>query len=137
VTSAGLRSNVSVAVRYIDAWLRGTGAAALDSLMEDVATAEISRSQVWQWIASGTVTHDDQLPVTRERAEVILLDVVASLPRDRGGRIEDAAAIFREVALQDDFPAFLTSPAYRRYLVGSPADRVSGQDTSGGTRNRS
>ena len=54
VTSGGLRSNVSVAVRYIDAWLRGTGAAALDNLMEDAATAEISRSQVWQWIASGT-----------------------------------------------------------------------------------
>jgi malate synthase len=124
VTSAGLRSNVSVAVRYIDAWLRGTGAAALDNLMEDAATAEISRSQVWQWIASGTVTHDDQLPITRERVETILLDVVASLPQERGGRLDDAAAIFRQVALRDDFPAFLTNPAYQGHLVDSPADQV-------------
>ncbi|MEV0950992.1 malate synthase A [Promicromonospora sp. NPDC050249] len=124
VTSAGLRSNVSVAVRYIDAWLRGTGAAALDNLMEDAATAEISRSQVWQWIASGTVTHDDRLPITRERVETILLDVVASLPQEHGSRLDDAAAIFRQVALQDDFPAFLTNPAYQGHLVDSPADQV-------------
>jgi malate synthase len=91
--------------------------------MEDAATAEISRSQVWQWIASGTVTHDDQLPVTRERVETILLDVVASLPREPGSRLDDAAAIFREVALRDEFPAFLTSPAYQGYLVDSPVDR--------------
>ncbi|MFD7307661.1 malate synthase A [Promicromonospora sp. NPDC059942] len=123
VTSAGLRSNVSVAVRYLDAWLRGTGAAALDSLMEDAATAEISRSQVWQWIASGTVTDDDRQPVTRERVEAILLDVVASLPHGHGNRIDDAAEIFRAVALEDDFPAFLTSPAYQGHLVGSPVDR--------------
>jgi malate synthase len=124
VTSAGLRSNVSVAVRYIDAWLRGTGAAALDNLMEDAATAEIARSQVWQWIASGTVTDDDQLPVTRERVEALLLDVVASLSPDHGNRIEDAVAIFREAALQDAFPPFLTNPAYQGHLVGSRADQV-------------
>ncbi|MFD2026163.1 malate synthase A [Promicromonospora aerolata] len=124
VTSAGLRSNVSVAIRYLDAWLRGTGAAALDNLMEDAATAEISRSQVWQWIASGTVTDDDQLPVTRERVEAILLDVVASLSPDHGNRIEEAAAIFREVALKDAFPPFLTNAAYQGHLVGSAADQV-------------
>ncbi|MCP2263128.1 malate synthase A [Promicromonospora thailandica] len=123
VTSAGLRSNVSVAVRYLDAWLRGTGAAALDNLMEDAATAEISRSQVWQWIASGTVTDDDQEPVTRERVDAILLDVVADLPQEPGNRIEDAAAIFRQVALQDDFPPFLTTPAYQGHLVDSAVDR--------------
>ncbi|MFD7022107.1 malate synthase A [Promicromonospora sukumoe] len=123
VTSTGLRSNVTVAVRYLDAWLRGTGAAALDSLMEDAATAEISRSQVWQWIASGTLTDDDRQAITRERVDAILLDVVASLPHDQGNRVDDAAAIFRAVALEDDFPAFLTNPAYQGYLVGSPVDR--------------
>ncbi|GGM15186.1 malate synthase A [Promicromonospora citrea] len=123
VTSAGLRSNVSVAVRYLDAWLRGTGAAALDNLMEDAATAEISRSQVWQWIASGTVTDDDGQPVTRERVEAVLADVVDSLPDEPGNRIEDAAAVFRRVALRDDFPPFLTGPAYLGHLVDSPVDR--------------
>ncbi|GAB3161227.1 malate synthase A [Myceligenerans halotolerans] len=123
VTSEGLRANVSVAIRYIDSWLRGTGAAALDSLMEDAATAEISRSQVWQWIAAGTRTADDGRTVTRDRVAALILDVIAGLPRPHGHRVDDAAAIFRAVALGDDFPSFLTVGAYSQFLVGSAADQ--------------
>ncbi|GAA1852534.1 malate synthase A [Myceligenerans crystallogenes] len=123
VTSQGLRTNVSIAIRYLDSWLRGTGAAALDSLMEDAATAEISRSQVWQWIAAGTRTDDDGRTITRDRVESLILDVLAELPRPHGHRLDDATAVFRSVALGDDFPSFLTLGAYSQYLVGSPADQ--------------
>ena len=115
VTECGLRSNISVGVRYIASWLAGTGAAALDNLMEDAATAEISRSQVWQWIASGTRTEHG--PVTRERASVVLDEVLAGLARHDGDRYDDAAAVFREVALGEEFPEFLTAIAYGRYLA--------------------
>jgi malate synthase len=116
VTECGLRSNISVGVRYIASWLRGTGAAALDNLMEDAATAEISRSQVWQWIAAGIRTEHGR--VTRDRAAEVLAEVVAGFERFDGDRYDDAAAVFREVALGEDFPPFLTTIAYERYLAG-------------------
>jgi len=117
VTAAGLRTNVSVGVRYVESWLRGVGAAAIDHLMEDAATAEISRSQVWQWVASGTTT-EDGLPITRVRCEAVLRDVLRGLPRSSGDRFDDAVSLFREVALGEDFPPFLTTGAYARYLAG-------------------
>ena len=116
VTDVGLRDNVSIAVRYLDSWLRGLGAAAIDGLMEDAATAEISRSQVWQWIHQDVAT-DDGRPITRERVEDLLDELLASLPRTADDRFDDAAELFREVALRDEFPTFLTVPAYTRYLV--------------------
>jgi malate synthase len=116
VTDAGLRDNVSIAVRYLDSWLRGIGAAAIDGLMEDAATAEISRSQVWQWIHQDVAT-DDGRPITRERVEDLLDELLSSLPRTADDRLDDAAELFREVALRDEFPTFLTVPAYTRYLV--------------------
>ncbi len=116
VTECGLRSNISVGVRYIASWLRGTGAAALDNLMEDAATAEISRSQVWQWIAAGIRTEHGR--VTRDRASSVLDEVVAGFERFDGDRYDDAAAVFREVALGEAFPPFLTTIAYERYLAG-------------------
>ena len=122
VTAAGLRANVSVAVRYVESWLRGVGAAAIDHLMEDAATAEISRSQVWQWIASGTRT-ENGVPITRERVEALLAEIVDDLPRTPGDRVEDAAAVFRAVALAEDFPTFLTIGAYSQFLVGSDVDQ--------------
>jgi malate synthase len=95
ITDAGLHTNVSVGVRYLDAWLHGVGAAAIDNLMEDAATAEISRSQVWQWVRAGRF---DEERIRREVAEV-----------DAG---EEAKRLFLEVALQPELVEFLTVPAY-------------------------
>lgn len=116
VTDAGVRSNVSVAVRYLESWLRGTGAAAIDDLMEDAATAEISRSQIWQWIHQGTVTAEGNR-VTRAFVEGILQRVLAVTPRTADDRFDDAEDLFREVTLGESFPTFLTVPGYTRFLV--------------------
>jgi malate synthase len=97
ITDDGLRANVSVGARYLDAWLHGTGAAAIDNLMEDVATAEISRAQVWSWVASG------RFDVAAVRQEL-----------DRIDAAEEAKALFAEVALADRMPEFLTLSAYPR-----------------------
>ncbi len=115
VTAAGVRGNVSVAIRYIEAWLRGLGAVAIDDLMEDAATAEISRSQIWQWIHQDHRTAEGT-PITREYVESMVRDVMADAPRAAGDRFDDAAAVFREVALREEFPAFLTLPAYAKHL---------------------
>jgi malate synthase len=99
ITEDGLRTNVSVGIRYLESWLRGVGAAAIDNLMEDAATAEISRSQIWQWVRHGEIT--------AERAREVL---DAELPD--GGRFAEAREIFERVALADEFVEFLTLPAY-------------------------
>jgi malate synthase len=98
VTEAGLQTNVSVGVRYLASWLDGVGAAAIDNLMEDAATAEISRSQVWQWVRTGRFTRDR----VRHEIEAMRHDYPA------------AAETFEQVALSDDFVDFLTIPAYER-----------------------
>jgi len=116
VTAAGVQANVSVAIRYIEAWLRGLGAVAIDNLMEDAATAEISRSQVWQWIHQDRSTEEGDR-ITREYIEDLIVQVLSGLDRRAGDRYDDAAQIFREVALGHEFPAFLTLPAYAKYLV--------------------
>ena len=115
ITAAGIETNVSVALRYIDSWLRGVGAAAIDNLMEDAATAEISRSQLWQWIHQGALCEGVR-PITAERVEWSIDRVLESLPRRDGDRLDDAAELLRSLVLGDDFPAFLTLPAYARYL---------------------
>jgi len=97
ITHAGLRANVSVGVRYLDAWLGGTGAAAIDNLMEDVATAEISRAQVWSWVNAGRFVSEE---VEREIA------AVKAAPEARG--------LFADVALGERVPEFLTLAAYPR-----------------------
>ncbi|QNE47098.1 malate synthase A [Glaciihabitans sp. INWT7] len=122
VTTEGVRRNVSVALRYIESWLRGVGAAAIDNLMEDAATAEISRSQLWQWIAQRTVTEQGDL-VTRELVEGMLQSELVGSRRSTDDRFDDAAAVVRLVTLQDDFPTFLTIPAYTHYLVDTVAER--------------
>jgi malate synthase len=119
ITYAGVRGNVSVAVRYVESWLRGIGAVAIDDLMEDAATAEISRSQVWQWIHQGVVTQEGT-QITRDLIESMLEDLLGALPRTAEDRYDDAAEVFREVALRDEYPTFLTLPAYARYLVEEP-----------------
>lgn len=116
ITSKGVRDNVSVAIRYIEAWLRGLGAVAIDNLMEDAATAEISRSQVWQWIHQDRST-EDGTRITPEYIEGLIADVLAQATRSAGDRFDDAAELFREVSLGADFPAFLTTSAYSKFLV--------------------
>jgi malate synthase len=106
ITGAGLRTNVSVGIRYIAAWLSGVGAAAIDNLMEDAATAEISRSQVWQWVHHGRVSRED--------VERTIADVAAELPDDRV--YVEARDLFERLALADEFAEFLTLPAYERLL---------------------
>jgi len=97
ITDAGLHTNVSVGVRYLDAWLQGVGAAAIDNLMEDAATAEISRSQVWQWVRAG-----------RFGAEQVRREIEAV---EAGS---EAKELFAELALAPDLVEFLTLPAYTR-----------------------
>jgi malate synthase len=123
VTDAGVAANVSIALRYLESWLRGVGAAAIDNLMEDAATAEISRSQLWQWIHQGVVTAEGTR-VTRARVEELLEEALAAqLATHPGGRFADAAEIFRAVTLEEEFPTFLTIPAYTRYLVDDEGPR--------------
>jgi malate synthase len=112
-TEAGLRANLSIGVRYVDAWLRGRGCVAINYLMEDVATAEISRAQVWQWIRHGA-TLDDGRTVTRELVRELLDQELAMLDEAPGAtRISGAARqLFFHVATSDDFVEFLTLPAY-------------------------
>lgn len=118
VTNAGVRHNVSAGLRYLESWLRGTGAAAVDGLMEDVATAEISRSQLWQWIHAG-VTTVEGTRVTAQGVGREIDAVLAAAPRQPGDRYDEAAALLREVALGEDFPNFLTVPACARHLQES------------------
>ena len=121
VTTEGVRSNISVAIRYLEAWLRGLGAVALDNLMEDAATAEISRSQLWQWMNRRVETTDGHR-VTRSWVEGQIDDVVAGLSRFEGDRFDHAIEIFRTVTMGEDFPTFLTLPAYSGYLVEESAE---------------
>jgi malate synthase len=116
ITEAGLRNNISVGLQYLTSWLGGNGAVAIFNLMEDAATAEISRSQVWQWMHNSVRLDDGQL-VTRELAERIIAEESAAI-RDAAGaafdtpRFEQAARLFSAVALADDYTEFLTLPAY-------------------------
>ena len=116
ITASGVHANVSVAIRYLEAWLRGLGAVAIDNLMEDAATAEISRSQVWQWIHQDQAT-EDGTAITRDYVEGLIRQVLGEVDRREGDRFDDAAEIFRDVALGQEFPAFLTLPAYSRFLA--------------------
>ncbi|TDW90392.1 malate synthase [Kribbella pratensis] len=112
VTEAGLRSNVSVAVQYLAAWLDGTGAVGIFNLMEDAATAEISRSQIWQW-RQNQVTLDSGETVSTELVERIADEEIAKLGTPE--RYDAARALFLEVALADEYVDFLTLPAYERF----------------------
>jgi len=118
ISENGLRLNVSVGVQYIESWLRGVGAAAINNLMEDVATAEISRSQVWQWIRHSSRLTDGS-PVTADLVREITDDEMAKVRERLGealwakGRFAEARQVFEQVALSDSFPAFLTLVAQR------------------------
>jgi malate synthase len=112
-TYAGLVNAVQVGIRYIEAWLRGLGAVAIFNLMEDAATAEISRSQIWQWTHSSTTLATGET-VTRELVESVVTDELAAL-REAGwyaDHLDAARDIFVATALDDEFVDFLTLPAY-------------------------
>ncbi|HTR74822.1 MAG TPA: malate synthase A [Solirubrobacterales bacterium] len=119
ITEAGLRANLNVGFQYISFWLGGRGAVGLNNLMEDAATAEISRAQVWQWIRHRAKL-DDGRTITADLVRELLDDEVEKIRGsvDEGtwiaGRPEDTREIFEEVALGDGFPEFLTLPAYER-----------------------
>ena len=115
ITEAGIRSNIEVGIRYIESWLRGNGAAAINNLMEDAATAEISRSQIWQWIHCSAVTDEGEV-VTHQWVEELLDEEFDGLQRFDGDRFDDARELFEEVACGEHFPTFLTVPAYARFL---------------------
>jgi malate synthase len=110
ITEEGLRNDVSVGIQYLSAWLRGSGAVAIDNLMEDAATAEIARSQVWQWVRHGHFT--------REQVRGVIDDELARLRAEFGdevferSRADEARELFEEVALGDELVEFLTIPAY-------------------------
>lgn len=116
-TMGGLRANVSVAIAYIAAWLGGLGAVAIHNLMEDAATAEISRSQVWQWVRLG-VTLDTGDVVTRELVESVVAQEYSALAAEgESEELRRARDLFLAVALDDEFPDFLTLPAYESVLA--------------------
>lgn len=112
ITEAGLRQNVSVGVQYLEAWLRGRGAVPLFNLMEDAATAEISRAQVWQWIRNQRGVLDDGRKVTKQMFRSILDDEIAKVPQTSRNKFADARDLFDRITTDDDFADFLTLPAY-------------------------
>jgi malate synthase len=113
ITEAGYRANVSVALQYLDAWLAGNGAAAINNLMEDAATAEISRSQLWQWRTSGARL-DDGREASAELYRGVRDEELASLGGRAGGngRLGEAADLLDRLVLDDEFAEFLTLRAY-------------------------
>ena len=117
ITEGGVRQNVDVAIQYLASWLRGVGAAAIYNLMEDAATAEISRSQIWQWVHSASTT-DHGASITPAFIRKIADEETERLRSELGhaiydaSRFEEAKSLFETVALSEDFPNFLTLPAY-------------------------
>jgi malate synthase len=113
-TEAGVRTNVSVALQYLASWLAGNGAAAINNLMEDAATAEISRSQLWQWRSHGVALEDGE-PMTAERYTKIRDEELGRLQSAVPDfRWPDAASLLDDLVLSDTFTEFLTIPAYGR-----------------------
>ncbi len=118
VTEAGLRNNVSVGLQYLASWLAGNGAVAIFNLMEDAATAEIARSQVWQWLHNDIALAEGPT-VTRDLIERIIEEELGTIRAQLGdgydtSRFAQARSLFTEVALADDYAEFLTLPAYER-----------------------
>jgi malate synthase len=123
VTEEGLRSDVNVGIQYISSWLRGNGAAGIYGLMEDAATAEIARSQVWQWVRHG-VELEDGRPVSEDLVRWVEDEELERIRREVGndewyfsqGRPDESRGLFEQVALAEDFVEFLTLPAYEKLL---------------------
>jgi malate synthase len=117
VTDAGIRTNISVGIQYLEAWFGGLGCVPLYNLMEDAATAEISRTQIWQWIHCGATLPDGR-PVTPEHYDMLLGEVIAKIQSEIGaeryssGHFRVAAHLFTDMVKSPDLDEFLTLPAY-------------------------
>jgi malate synthase len=126
-TEDGLRQNIRVGIQYIEAWLRGRGAVPLYNLMEDAATAEISRAQVWQWLYHRARLADGR-EVTQEIFDAVLKDEMEKVRDAIGpavydqGRFPEAIDLFRDMSLAHDFAEFLTLPAYKLILSTRPSN---------------
>jgi len=118
VSEAGVRNNVNVALQYLDAWLRGAGAVAIHNLMEDTATAEISRAQLWQWIRHSVTLAGGQRMDAELYGRIRDEEVAALRSAGQGAdsRLDDAVALLDELVLGEEFAEFLTIPGYR-YLL--------------------
>lgn len=120
ITEAGLRLNIDVAIRYLEAWLGGNGCVPIYNLMEDAATAEISRAQVWQWLHTSGTTLEDGHPITLELYRTLITDQVALMRKAVGeerftqGHYEQAARLFDRLVTSKEFTEFLTLPAYEQ-----------------------
>jgi malate synthase len=128
VSASGVKSNVSVALQYLEAWMRGSGAVAIYNLMEDTATAEISRAQLWQWLRHGADV-DGQRFTTTMYERVRDAEVAALSAAGGHTQLRDAAALLDELVLGDDFAEFLTLPG-ERYLADGASSAA--RDTIGG-----
>ncbi len=119
ITEAGVRNNIQVGIQYVGSWLGGNGCVPIFNLMEDAATAEISRSQVWQWIRSSKGVLDDGRKVTKEMVKQLIADELKKTPDIAGeaayaaGKYVDGAAMFEKLVMDDHYEEFLTLPAYR------------------------
>jgi malate synthase len=114
ITEAGLRNNISVGIQYLGAWLAGNGCVPVYNLMEDAATAEISRSQIWQWIRSPKGVLDDGRKVTLELFHQLLSEELAKVKAEmgEGGKYDEAAGLFDSITADDQYVEFVTLPAY-------------------------
>lgn len=116
ITEQGVRTNVQVGIRYTQAWLGGNGCVPIFNLMEDAATAEISRAQLWQWSKHNART-DSGITITRDYVHTVIAEEMEKIKAELGGsfegtRFEQAAKLFEEMSIAEDFPEFLTLPAY-------------------------
>jgi malate synthase len=127
-TEHGLRENVRVGIRYIEAWLNGHGAVPLNHLMEDAATAEISRAQIWQWLHH-SVTLDDDETLTEDRLIQVMQEELNQIEQEIGharfheGHFDQAFQLFQQLCLAESFEEFLTLPAYEYLLENEPQDQ--------------
>ncbi|MDP6344450.1 MAG: malate synthase A [Alphaproteobacteria bacterium] len=122
ITEAGLRTNLSVGTQYVEAWLRGNGCVPLYNLMEDAATAEISRAQVWQWLKHGA-NFTDGPAITQETVRELMAEELVKIRAEvggaayDGGKYEEAAELFLQMITEEEFQDFLTLPAYERIVT--------------------
>ncbi len=126
MTEAGLRQNVAVGLGYVEAWLRGIGCVPLFNLMEDAATAEISRAQLWQWVHHGASLADGRkvtVGLCDEDIDAELLRAKGAVDTERYRAYEHAAFLMRELIRAPKFMDFLTVPAYARVVADGECRR--------------